>query len=280
MSFLNNLFRYSRHALIRIWELFPRVASEIEGTELDFWLVCHSKDAATALLTIESIKENSLNSVRKIYLVGNEKETPSWLSDEDVIYIWEGELPVTQIVVDTLKGSPYMGWVLQQVLKYSGVEHSDRFVVIDCDTVLLKKHAFFDADTSLLRLAYEHSPHYKMFERSLGVSAASFLSFTCHMMPYQANVLKNLLRNIEAKHGVHWARYFAEYARDHGMVVNEQDLYARYLISTGRPIRYVPWLNKTVPFSANENIQDLAKRYSNRNCVSLHNNEDRKLIIK
>ena len=154
------------------------------------------------------------------------------------------------------------------------------FVVVDCDTVLLKKHAFFDADTSLLRLAYEHSPHYKMFERSIGVSAASFLSFTCHMMPYQGNVLKNLLKNIEAKHGVHWARYFAEYAIDHGMVVNEQDLYARYLISTGSPIRYVPWLNKTVPFSANENIQDLEKRYSNRNCVSLHNNEDRKLIIK
>lgn len=275
---LDTLFRISRHALIRLWERSHLRADATKAPACDFWLVSHSKDWQSAILTIESIRRFSLNPIRTMFLVGNEPIRPHWLPSI-VSYIYEGDLPVTQVAMELLEDVPFKGWILQQLLKYSGFRYSDRFVTVDCDTVLLKPHLFFTESGTVLRLAYEYSPHYRLFEKELNINGGRLFSFTCHMMPYKSDLIKRLLSKIEAVTGQNWATYVCNYAKQNGMTINEQDLYARYILESDEKISFRPWLNKTVEISEIRNIDSLRVSFNSRNSVSFHNNNDRELVL-
>ena len=273
-----NIFKILRHVFIRGWERLNVGRIKKSDLECDFWLVCHSKDSTTAMLTIESIRLFSLNPIRQIFIVGDERDRPEWISHE-INYIFEGELLSTSVALEILQDIPYKGWILQQILKYSAVEYSERFVIIDCDTVLLKPHLFFTNLGTVLRLSYEHSPHYRKFEQSLNINGGKYFSFTCHMMPYKSDLLRELLDSIEEITGQNWVEYLCQYARKNGMVINEQDLYARYIIQSNEEVIFLPWLNKTVEISKIDSLNNLINMNMKRNSVSFHNNESRKLII-
>ena len=226
-----------------------------------------------------SISSNILNPINNIFFISNLKKPPAWLNS-DIKYIYEGDIPGVDRAFGLLKEVAYRGWVLQQIIKYSATTFSEKYVVIDCDTILLKPHLFFDSETTVLRLSYEYSPHYRAFEKSLGISSFGLFSYTCHMMPYKSEVLNLLKGQIENLTGVDWIEYFCKFAIDHSMVVNEQDLYAKFLISENFPVIYRPWFNKTVPTQPGVSYETLKKIFPYRNSVSLHNNKDRQLVIK
>jgi hypothetical protein len=271
--------KFLRHIVLRTWEFLYPQADLISKTSCDIVLVCHEKDYLSAKLVLKSISFNILNPINNIFFISNLKKPPVWLNS-DIKYVYEGDIPGVDIASGLLQGCTYRGWVLQQIIKYSATIFSEKYVVIDCDTVLLKPHLFFDSEATVLRLSYEHSPHYRAFEKSLRVSSAGFFSYTCHMMPYKSEVLSLLKNQIENLTGMNWIVYFCKFAIDHGMVVNEQDLYAKFLISENFPVIYRPWFNKTVPCQPGVSYQALKKRFSHRYSISLHNNQDRQLIIK
>ena len=274
------MFQIIRHAAIRLWELGYSGDNESNDVPADFWLVCHSKDFGTVKIVIESIHRYSLNSVRRIFLISNQVCRPVWLC-KDCTYINENEIQGVYSVNKELRGLPYRGWVLQQVLKYSGASFSDRFVVVDCDTILIRPHLFFQGNKTILRLAYEYSPHYRHFERSLGINEKKYLSFICHMMPFRANILKELFFHIENTTGQPWQNYFASYAKIYGMSVSEYDLYARFLIQKKYPYCYNPWLNKSVNISDDIKLSDIVKEFANtKNSISAHKNTHEHIVIK
>lgn len=268
--FIDSILPKLRHVLIRLWEVTSRPLSVANPPKCAFWLVCHSKDFRIARLTIESIRRYSLNPIDKIYVIGNDISRPLWLED-DVTYFYEGDFDVTKDVDKYLSNAKYRGWILQQLLKLSGAYYCDRYVTIDCDTVLLKPHLFFSTGETILRLSYEHSPHYKGFERRLGINAAKFYSFTCHMMPFRSNFVKQLLQKIEALNGEPWPKAICKYASDRGMSFGEYDLYARFLLSVGKPVVYHPWLNKSVNYNELGTIDELRQKYPRRLSLSFHN---------
>lgn len=269
-----DLYKVFRHVLLRLWERWYVDVDGMNGLVCDFWLVCHSKDWQTVRLTIESIYRYSLNPVGTIFIVGNEVTRPNWVP-EGISYMYEGELPVTAEALDILKDVSYKGWILQQLLKYSGMNYSERFVTIDCDTVLLKPHLFFTNSGTVLRLSYEHSPHYRTFEKSLNINAGNLFSFTSHMMPFKSDLLRALIARIEKITNQSWVFYICNYAKQNGMVVSEYNLYARYILDSEELITYRPWLNKTVPLSELNTIDNLKIIFPDRNSVSFHNSADR-----
>lgn len=269
-----DLYKVFRHALIRLWERCYPDGDEVNGPVCDFWLVCHSKDWQTAALTIESIYRYSLNPVGTIFLVGNEVARPNWVP-EGISYLYEGEFPVTAEALDILKDVRYKGWILQQLLKYSGVCYSERFVTIDCDTVLLRPHLFFTEGGTVLRLSYEHAPHYRLFEKTLNINGGRLFSFTCHMMPFKSELLHALISKIEKITDQSWVSYICCYAKQNGMVVSEYNLYARYILDSKEPITYRPWLNKTVALSELNTIDNLKITFPDRSSASFHNSDDR-----
>lgn len=265
-------FQLLRHIGIRLWEIayIPRLPSY--APPVDLWLVCHSKDFTTARLAAESVLRFSVNPISRVFFVSNSPAPPDWLP-VDYVHFNEGELPGVADVNAILEGCAHRGWILQQILKYSGAHYSESFVVVDCDTVLLKPHLFFHGEETILRLAYEHSPHYRGVESALGIHANRLLSYTCHMMPFRGDVLRRLFSQITDLTGEPWYRFLALFARDQGMAIGEWDLYARFLVQAGYPHAHHPWLNKTIPFDPEATIGTLIKSHGKtRNSVSMHRN--------
>ena len=273
------VFRRLRQYAIRTWETTSTAVDVSSSITCDLWLVCHPKDFEVAKLTLESARLFVLNRIEKIYLVSTLERRPQWLPSE-IEYIYEGSIQGVEEVSRFLDGEIYRGWILQQLLKYSGAFYSHRFVVIDCDTVLLKPHLYFSEKGTVLRLAYEHSPQYRDLEKSLDINACRWASFVCHMMPFEGDVLHELFRSIEANSGMDWRNYFAFFSKKRGMVMSEWDLYARFLIQERHPYQFRPWINQSLEVEGELSLESLIEKFSRRrNSVSLHRSE-RPLVIK
>jgi len=265
-----SLYKFIRQKLIRLREILCKGNDVASLVECDFWLVCHQKDYATAKLTLESIRRFSLNPVNKIFFISNLELRPSWL-ESDIDYIYEMEIEGIERVSKILHSCSYRGWIIQQILKYSGISYSNRFVSIDCDTVLLRPHLFYYGEKTVLRLAYEYSPIYRPFEKKLEISALNHLSFVCHMMPFHRTILQKLLKQIELKTDFVWYEGIAHYAETRGMVISEWDLYAKFLIHNQSPFTLRPWKNQTVTYDENISLENLISQYGRaRLSVSLH----------
>lgn len=274
-----HLYRRARQLCLRAWETLSNSVDLPSSVDCDLWLVCHPKDFGVASLTIESARRFVLNPLRQIYFVSTEQLRPTWLPS-DVEYVFEGDVPGVQDVSGILKGEPYRGWILQQILKYSGAFFSRRYIVLDCDTVLLRPHLYFSERGTVLRLAYEHTPHYRALEKTLGINASSWASFVCHMMPFDREVLLSMFQHIESRTGMDWRLYFASYAKQHGMVMSEWDLYARFLIQGGYPHHFRPWINQSAELAHLMDLDSLIAAFGDkRNNVSLHWS-DRPLVLK
>jgi len=267
---MHKLFFEFRHLIIRLWEILYTPRDLKSSTKCDFWLVCHSKDWPIARLTIASIKKFSLNPIGKIYLVSDKLKAPVW-SNKGITYIYELKIPGITSVFRKMKELSYRGWILQQILKYSGYRYSKKFVVIDCDTVLLKPHLFFtDAGCPILRISYEYSPFYQKLERAIGIYFKSFVSFTAHMMPYESRHIKNLIKQIERKNKLDWINFFTDFSIANGMIMNEQEIYAKFLLSKKIDVKFRPWFNKSLNRDVVMSIEELMLSYPKRNSVSLH----------
>ncbi len=278
---MRHIYKYITHSTIRLWELFlHKPSKKFIASECDLWLVCHEKDYEVAKMTIQSIRDQCLNSIKNFYLISTKKSRPKWL-DSEFKYLYEDDLPYIKEIKKLLKNEVYKGWVVQQVLKYSGIYYSKKFIVIDCDTILLKPHLFFNNNSTVIRPSYEQSPQYRLFEYSLKIKFRRFFSFTAHMMPYRKDVLLSLLERIEQTYKVKWQIAIAKFSQEHGMVMNEQDLYARFLMMSGYEYELHPWLNKTVPLEEKEKYSKILKKFKGiRNSISLHNNEKIKHTLK
>ena len=273
------VFRRLRQYALRTWETVSKPKDTSSSIACDVWLVCHPKDFEVAKLTLESARLFVLNRIEKIYLVSTQRSRPPWLP-LDVEYVFEGSIPGIEEVSSLLEGESYRGWILQQILKFSGAFFSRKFVVIDCDTVLLKPHLFFSNEGTVLRLAYEHSPHYRALEKSLDIFACPWASFVCHMMAFDGDVLHDMFGAIEAKSGTDWRTYFASFAKERGMVMSEWDLYARFLIQNGHPYILRPWINQSLEIGGQLSLETLIQKFSkHRNSVSLHRS-DRPMVVK
>ncbi len=264
------IFQKIRQKIIRLWETLANRNDTCSDVVCDLWLVCHPKDFDVAKLAMESVLRFSLNPIQKIFFVSTERVRPAWLS-EKVIYICECDIPGIDQVMLRLKGESYQGWIVQQILKFSGAYYSNRFLVVDCDTVLLRPHLFFDHNKTVLRFSYEHSPHYAALEKALDVNGGRWFSYVCHMMPFQSAIVKKLLESIERKSGVSWQVYLADVTKAHGMVLSEWDLYARFLIQEGNPYTYRPWINQSLSCGSDMTLDLLIEEFGcARNSVSLH----------
>ncbi len=231
-------------------------------------------------MTIKSVRKNCLNRIENFFLISTTKNRPKWLPLE-FKYLFEDDLPLIKEVKKILENESYKGWIVQQILKFSGVYYSKRFLVIDCDTILLKSHLFFNKEATVIRPSYEQSPQYRLFEKSLKINCRELISFTAHMMPYRKPILLKLLKIIEDNYKVKWQIAIAKFALQHGMVINEQDLYARFLMMTGFDYEFSPWLNKTVQLRKKQKYSEIRKNFAaTRNSVSLHNNKKIKHILK
>lgn len=145
-------------------------------------------------------------------------------------------------------------WVLQQLLKVRAVleSKSDAVLILDSDTVLLRKRAWFEADgRQILMPTSEFNPPYYEFLNRLDISPAiPEHSFISHHMIMQPDVLRGILENV----GLGDLNNLIEYCRKNSdrsvqsPLCIEYELYGQSLFNKNRDLFFIsPWSNATIP---------------------------------
>ena len=193
---------------------FAKTTYPLEYGPIDVVIPSCEKDRVTLDMCIDGIRKYGVN-VRRIIVVSKNKltENAEWVSEDQFPF---SKLDIAKIIC---KDKEFMrsyihdkrnrlGWILQQLLKLYAplvIENiSDNVLVLDSDTVFLRKVIFQNRDGSP-NFAYEeynHKPYYEHSNRLLPglVRAKEKICGITHHMLYQKLIMKDLFNQIESYH--------------------------------------------------------------------------------
>jgi hypothetical protein len=153
----------------------------------------------------KNIEYNSKNIIgyNKIYIISHDKN----LKIDNCITINEEIFPFKKSDMEIyIKCKQRCGWYLQQLLKlYSHIyikELLDHYLVIDSDTLFLKKTEFFENNIPLYNFGNEyHLDYFDHMKRFLPeLSKQNNTSGICHHMIFNKTILKELFLKVETLH--------------------------------------------------------------------------------
>lgn len=128
------------------------------------------------------------------------------------------------------------GWYYQQIIKLGMADkvETDYYLVIDSDTVFLKKVSFFnDKGKPFYAPATEHhKAYFDVFRQVLGFHAVREYSFTAHHMIYNRHIVKEMRDSFRFE--VPWYNNITKYIEPQPpwnsiSQFNEQELYGHYI---------------------------------------------------
>jgi hypothetical protein len=218
--------------------------SQVKKPVIDVAIPAHKKDLETLNYCIKGIRKNGA-SIRRIIVISKEKYT------EEAEWFDESLFPFSyQEISDILSGSD-VGWHFQQLLKlYSPLvipNISENVLVLDADTVFLRKVKFFSKEgLSLYNLSkdknLENSPFHQITLKHIKKILPDIskklpkefenISGICHHMLLQKNMIKELFARVESydKNGDSFYKVFLK-NREQSYAVAEYNLYFYFLIS-------------------------------------------------
>ena len=192
-------------------------ASEVPVTIL---MPIHPKDLWIAGHSIDSLRKNLLHPIEEILIVSKkDPEIQDWCAAEDLKWIDESQIfdwtveRIGKALPDWARSRD--GWLFQQLLKFSVNKFStaDSFLIVDADTLLLKKKTFhLDGK---VRLDYSHERnllYLQTYKELLGQKPSSWVSFVTHHVFMEKKVLQELKSEIEKYTGKPWEQAIIEMA--------------------------------------------------------------------
>lgn len=198
--------------------------------KIDTVIPFHQKDSKTITWCVQGIK-NHLDVGR--ILVVCSKECRPLVESAGAIFFDENKV----IEGLTVRSFPHKrwSWYFQQILKLGMADwvETDYYLVVDADTVFLKKVNLFNgAGTPSYTTGNEyHKPYFDVFERLLGFHANREYSFTAHHMMYNKNIVREMREKFPDKP---WYINIVKYVEPQSpwfsnAQFNEQDTYGHYM---------------------------------------------------
>jgi FkbM family methyltransferase len=236
-----------RRGLGIVWfkKLRPFLAGDNKGRsdlELDVIIPAVEKDLATLPHAIEGVRRNLMHPIRNIIVVAPEsskirelcrrlnvdfidEKTVAPLSKDDIQYV--------------VNGIDRSGWLLQQLIKLNAdkVAITENLLVLDADTVLIKPQRLETGGRSVLMVSEEHHrPYYATYEKLFGYPPQSLLSFVCHYMIFNKQILMLLREAIQKRTQRPWARAIAESIdKNEASSFSEYETYGNFLCEISPP---------------------------------------------
>ena len=167
------------------------------------------------------------------------------------------------------------GWLLQQFIKLSGDKlcEEEKFLVLDSDTVLVKKQAFESMGKDILLFSDEyHKPYYDCFERIFGYKPVDTLSFVSHHMLFEKKFLSELKNEIESKNGKDWITSIISHCDfTNPSCFSEYETYGHWMLknNSSKIIRQY-FFNYSLSRKSIENIDSIINRNKMLKSISLH----------
>lgn len=203
-SKLQNFLHFINYTYLKI-KTDPFCNPEIPTSEvpIDVVIPVIEKDAATLVLTIESVRANILQPIKNIYFIAPESKILRQIATEkNCIFVLEdGVLPVFS------KNTQRKGWIKQQYLKLNSdtVATCEHFLIIDADTLLIRPQIFVTKDKEVLNILHDYwFKRKQMVKIALGFNKFHNLDFTSHHMLFSKTKIHALKQHLQNMHGKPW----------------------------------------------------------------------------
>ncbi|MFS8130966.1 MAG: DUF6492 family protein [Candidatus Dojkabacteria bacterium] len=269
-----NLIELSEFSEVKVnLEHFPTTKSDIK---VDIVMPVITRDLPVAGLAIQSIRENLLHPINKIYIVSpNKPELVEFAKQNDLIFMDENKvLPIKISDVDyvTFNGQNTMnraGWIFQQLLKIGMHKHveMDHYYILDSDTILTRPQRLEIGGKMISNLADEYNePYFKTFEKLTGLTVDCPFSFTSHQMFVKVELMAEFLKYIEEHCNIEWYKaMILEADRTTHSGISDYDNFGQYMFSQHRDEIFIEYFyNIGIPRPFLPDYQVLKKKLKNK----------------
>ncbi len=263
-----------------IWFLYDQVSTiynQIDDfCEIDLLITLVDKDIEVCKKSIESVKIYSLNSIKNIYIISPDTIKIRQLCDEyNCIFVDEDTISPfsSSQLIDKGVDIKRIGWIKQQLIKLNSdslVSIGSKYLIMDADTILLKKQFFTKNGVDILKFSDEFHFLYKISSKIiLGDLFYSFKSFISHHQLINKNILIEMKLHISKIHKKEWFEVFVETAIKNNNYVSEYELYAQYCILNKKSkVKQQYWFNIN---NILINIKNSNVSYHKAQSISYHN---------
>jgi len=283
INFIDNVIHFiSRNVKTRLWFLYREINTNYHKNDsfcsIDLLITLIDKDIMVAEKCIEGVKLHSLNKIRNIYIVAPDtikirdfcKRHNCDFIDEDLVSPYSSKELLSKGI-----GQQRVGWIKQQLIKLNSDSLStlkNRYLIMDADTILIKKQFFSKDDFDVLKFSDEFHFLYKISSRLiLGSFFYSFKSFIAHHQLIQKTTLSEMKFHISHLHKKEWYDVFIETAIKNSYYVSEYELYAQFsLVNKRQAFISQYWFNSNDKL---KNFKKLNQINSKALSVSFHNYE-------
>jgi hypothetical protein len=206
----------------------------MKNEKFDIVFLCHEKDLGVIKKSMEYAEKNIMG-YRQMFIVSKEnyfKDNPN------LIFIDEARYPFDKKMIAEHAPAGRAAWYYQQFLKLyflfvAKKETLENVLIIDADTMFIKKTKFFEGKTPLYNVDIgHHQPYYEILERLYGFGKQSVeYSGTTHHMLFQKKYMKEIL-TIRGKNKVNdfWEIVMNNINTKTESGFSEQDLYFNYML--------------------------------------------------
>nr|WP_269205119.1 FkbM family methyltransferase [Motilibacter aurantiacus] len=242
------------------------------GRPLSVLVPAAGRDVDVLDAVLASLRANLAHPVKGIHLVTDDTSGLRALAGRHGCMLVDEEAvaPLPRSGIDyTVDGVDRSGWLLQQLVKLRADEITgdDRVLVWDADTVAARRQAFTAGHRTVFDASDEYHRAYDVaLQRLLGHGRASRLSFVAHHMLFEADVLRRLRADLEARSGLPWYEaVLAAVVRDDASGFSEYELYGNYFLrSRPREALRTYWFNAAAPRAEADRVQEALARLGPR----------------
>ena len=219
---------------------------------IDVFVPCGPRDERLLGFCIEGIVSSVSNPISRIVVVSSDQIADRF-QRADVAWIRDGEvLPQSVEAILSMVTEGRRSWIRQQLIKLrmATFSQAEATLVVDADTILLRKRSWYDGERQILTPAHEfHAPYHELNAHLLGTQhVAMGVSFVAHHQLMQRQILAPFFGSTEASYVSAVKQIVTSLDRSEDSSFSDYELYADLLMGTYPDSAVLArWGNRPVP---------------------------------
>jgi hypothetical protein len=233
--------------------------------KIDVVVPVHIKDLSLLTFVLEGLRNNSMNPIGKVFVVGCD-EVRKKLVNTNVVFVHENSLGLpakSELGYITNTGHDRNGWLFQQLIKLHAdeISESNFILIIDADTIFVRPMVFVNplGQTLLLYSDEYHKPYGESMKKLLPNRKRFEKSFVSHQIVIPRKVFEELRSEIvlnklgsKERNSNFVDCLLAVVDKNEGASISEYELLGNFYYSIYfKNIRLAHWANKSVIVKSN-----------------------------
>ena len=242
----------------------------------DVIIPCCDVDTPLLYKSVQGIRENVLDGVGTIYLVGTERleQISKNLNCEYVNEINFMSFSKECLINCSLARC---GWFFQQLIKFSGdnLAKTDDFLIFDADHILLKPHKFVENGKYIFYMTDEfHEPYFATIKKLLGETYTKKVknSFISDKMVLNKKILNEMKTDIAKRSKFPWIKSIVKsYPKGEFSGFSEFETYGTYIFDNYSDLVETKNANRKLLFDGDisySSFQEIKDKYSDYNSIT------------